>query len=112
MSYILSKVTAHFESLGTREINVPEWDTVIYAEPVTVAERQRIFAGSKGENDYGVLVKILIEKARDKDGAKIFTLADKATLLQRADSSVVIRVAADIMSGGGAAPSVDDLKNS
>ena len=109
MSEILSKITSHFESLGTRTISVPEWDLTIHATPVTVAERQRIFSGIKGENDYELCVRVLLEKARDADGKKLFTLADKPTLLQRADSSVVIRVAAEILSGGADA---GELKNS
>lgn len=111
MSEILSRITAHFESLGVRTIEVPEWGLTIHASPVTVAERQRIYAGSKGDNDYETLVRILLEKARNEKGEKLFTLADKAVLLQKADSAVVIRVAAEIMSGGEP-PKVDELKNS
>lgn len=106
---ILAKITSHFDALGTREIRVPEWELTIHATPVTVAERQRIFAGLKGENDYELCVRVLLEKARDAEGKKLFTLADKPTLLQRADSAVVIRVAAEILSGG---PDSGELKNS
>lgn len=109
MSEILSKITSHFESLGVRTIRVPEWDLSIYATPVTVAERQRIFAGLKGENDYELCIRVLIEKAKDAEGKKLFTIADKPTLLQKADSAVVIRVAAEILSSG---PDSGELKNS
>lgn len=111
MSDAISKITAHFEALGTRELHVPEWGMTIYWTPVTVAERTRIYSGTKGDNDYETVVKILLDKARDADGKKIFTIDDRPALLQRADSSVVIRVAADIMSGGGA-PVAKELKNS
>lgn len=111
MSEILSRITAHFDALGTREIAVPEWDAVFYVTPVTVAERQRIYGGSRsGDNDFELLVRILIEKARDKDGKKVFTIADKPTLLQRADSAVLVRVAGEILSGGEP-PRSDELKN-
>lgn len=109
MSEILAKITSHFESLGTRTISVPEWDLTIHTSPVTVAERQRMFAGLKGENDYELCVRVLLEKARDAEGKKLFTLADKPALLQKADSAVVIRVAADILSAGADA---GELKNS
>lgn len=109
MSDITDRIKAHFESLGTREIVVPEWGLTIYSSPVTTAERHRIYSGSKGDNDYEVLAKILITKAKDREGKPLFTLEDKAVLLQRADSSVLIRVSAEIMNGP--APSVAELKN-
>lgn len=109
MSDVLAKITSHFESLGVRTIHVPEWDATFYSTPVTVAERQRIFAGTKGENDYELCIRVLLEKARDAEGKKVFTLADKPALLQKADSAVVIRVAAEILSGG---PDAGELKNS
>ena len=111
MSDVLSRITAHFDSLGVREIHVPEWDVTFYVTPVTVAERQRIYgAGKVGDNDFELLVRILIEKARDKDGKKVFTIADKPALLQRADSAVLVRVAGEILSGGEP-PKGDELKN-
>ena len=112
MSDVLARIASHFESLGVREITVPEWDVSFYVTPVTVAERQRIYAGGKGgDNDFEILVRILIEKARDKDGKRLFTLADKAALMQKADSAVLVRVAGEILSGGDA-PRSDELKNS
>jgi hypothetical protein len=112
MSEILSKIAAHFDALGTRKIEVPEWGTEIYASPVTLAERTRIYAGAKGDNDYEVLAKIIITKAKDAEGKPLFTLADKATLLQRADAAVLIRLAAEIMNGPSATPDASELKNS
>lgn len=114
MNEALAKIAAHFDAIGTRKIEVPEWGLDIYTSPVTLAERTRIYAGTKGDNDYDLLVRILITKARDAEGKPMFTLADKATLLQRADSNVLIRVAAEIMSGASTQtpPNADDLKNS
>jgi len=109
MSEALDRIKSHFEALGVREIIVPEWGFSIFSTPVTVAERHKIYSGSKGENDYEVLVKILITKAQDKDGKKLFGLEDKAVLLQKADSAVMIRVASEIMNS--AAPPVAELKN-
>lgn len=110
MNEALAKITAHFDAIGTRKIEVPEWSLDIYYTAVTVAEKTRIYSGMKGENDYEVLVKILITKARDADGKPLFTLNDKPTLLQHADSAVLIRVCAEIMSGGDS-PKADELKN-
>lgn len=110
MNEALAKITAHFDAIGTRKIEVPEWGLEIYTTGVTIAERTRIYAGRKGDDDYELLVRILITKALDAAGKPLFTLNDKATLLQRADSAVLIRVAHDIMSGGDA-PNAAELKN-
>jgi hypothetical protein len=109
MSDITDRIRQHFEALGTREIPVPEWGISIYATPVTAAERTKIYAGAKGENDYEVLFKVLLVKARDREGRPLFTLEDKAVLLQKADSSVLIRVAAAIMNADS--PPAAELKN-
>ena len=108
MSEATDKIREHFNAMGVREIIVNEWELTIYATPVTLSERQRIYSRSKGDNDYEVLAAILIAKAQDKDGTKMFTIEDKAVLLQRADSAVLIRVAAEIMNGG---PPAAELKN-
>lgn len=110
MNEALQRITAHFDAIGAKRIEVPEWGLTIHTTPVTLAERTRIYSGSKGDNDYEVLVKILIIKARDAQGNPLFTLEDKAILLQKADATVLIRVCAEIMSGGDR-PDVAELKN-
>jgi phage tail sheath protein FI len=48
-------------------------------------------------------------KATDEHGAKLFTIEHKPTLLNKADSNVVGRVANAILADDS--PKVDDLKN-
>jgi hypothetical protein len=110
MSDAISRITEHFNSLGIRKLDVPEWGMTIYSTPVTVAERTRIYRNSKGDNDYETVVEILLVKSLDEKGAKLFTAADKPALLQKADSNVCIRVAAWLMSSD--TPKADELKNS
>lgn len=108
MSEIIDLITSHFDSLSQGSIEVPEWNTTIYFTPVSIAERNRIYKGSTGDNDYTTLVNILIVKAQDKDGKPLFTKADTPKLLTKADSAVVTRIAAAIMAG----PKADELKQS
>jgi hypothetical protein len=56
-----------------------------------------------------LLVDILIMKATDENGAKLFTIEHKPTLLNKADSNVVGRIANAILADE--APKVDELKN-
>jgi hypothetical protein len=76
--------------------------------PVTLSEKNRLYRRSK-ENDMELLVDILIMKATDEHGVKLFTIEHKPTLLNKADSNVVGRVAKAILADD--APKVDDLKN-
>ncbi len=101
-------VREHFASLGTRKIEVPEWKLTVYAAPVTLAEKNRLYKKSK-ESDMELLVDLLIMKATDANGQKLFTLEHKPTLLNKADSNVVARVANAILADE--APKADELKN-
>jgi hypothetical protein len=101
-------VREHFASLGTRKIEVPEWKLTVYAAPVTLAEKNRLYKKSK-ESDMELLVDLLIMKATDANGQKLFTLEHKPTLLNKADSNVVARVSNAILADE--APKADELKN-
>lgn len=101
-------VREHFASLGTRKIEVPEWKLTIYAGPVTLAEKNRLYRKSK-DSDMELLVDLLILKACDANGQKLFNVDHKPTLLNKADSNVVGRVANAILAEE--APKVDELKN-
>ena len=94
-------VREHFAALGTRSIEIPEWKLTIHSTPVTLAEKNRLYRKAK-ESDMELLVDVLILKATDKDGNKLFNADHKMTLL-------IARAANFILSE--AAPSVDDLKN-
>ena len=75
---ILNRAKSHFESLGVQSLEVEEWPddsgkaTIIYWNPITLAEKKRLFERSSNINDVGLLADIVIMKALDKDGNKIF----------------------------------------
>ena len=101
-------VREHFASLGTKRIEVPEWKLVVYSSPVTLAEKNKLYRKSR-ENDMELLVDILVMKASNENGEKLFNMDNKITLLNKADSNVVARVANAILSDE--APSAEELKN-
>ena len=49
------------------------------------------------EDDMAMLAYVLIYKALDENGDKIFSLEDKNTLLNKVDRNVLIRVSNEIM---------------
>lgn len=101
-------VREHFSSLGIKAIEVPEWKLTIYATPVTLAEKNKLYKKSR-ENDMELLVDVLIMKAVDEKGEKLFNIDHRLTLLNKADSNVIARVANAILSDE--APKADQLKN-
>jgi hypothetical protein len=101
-------VREHFASLGTKKIEVPEWKITVHSTPVTLSEKNKLYRKSR-ENDMELLVDILILKATDADGKKLFDIDHKPTLLNKADSNVIARVANAIISTQ--APTVEELKN-
>jgi hypothetical protein len=109
MPSAIDRVRAHFDALGTRKIEVPEWGLAVYSSPVTIEERKRIYRNEAEADSFAICVEILLVKAKDADGKPLFQLEDKAPLLRHADSAVVVRVAAAIMASD--APDVAELKN-
>ena len=100
---VIDRAKSHFESLGTQSMEVPEWKdddgnpTVIYWNPITLAEKKRLFQKSDNLNDVGILADIILMKAIDKDGKKLFTLEDKIALMHKVDSDVLAKVATRII---------------
>lgn len=101
-SPIIERVKAHRENLGRKTIEVEEWPdesgqpTVIYAKPITLGELRRWYKGINGD-DISVLVDVIIAKAEDEAGERMFTLEDKQPLLRIAEFSVVSRIAGEMM---------------
>ena len=100
---VIDRAKSHFESLGTQSMEVPEWKdddgnpTVIYWNPITLAEKKRLFQKSDNLNDVGILADIILMKAIDKDVKKLFTLEDKIPLMHKVDSDVLAKVATQII---------------
>ena len=110
MSSAIDKIRSHFDSLAKRKIDVPEWDLVIHATPLTISERSQIYRGVVEGDDHTPLVRILMVKAKDEIGDPLFSKADEPHLMNHADPAVVFRVASAILSNE--APNAVELGNS
>lgn len=96
---IIERAKSHFENLGVQSIEVPEWKdedgnaSVVYWNPITLSEKNKLFKNSANLTDVSILADIVVMKALDKEGNKIFTLEDKLVLLHKVDSDVLSRLA-------------------
>lgn len=109
---IIDRAKSHFESLGVQSIEVEEWQdengnpTVIYWQPITLAEKKKLFNKTENLNDAGLLADVVLMKALDKNGDKLFSLEDKLVLNHKVDSDVLSRIAVAMVQ----TPSAEDLK--
>lgn len=93
---VLIQAIAHFDHLGTKEIKVPEWKTTIYATPLTLGEKSSLLKFADGD-DADFMVRMLILKAKDKDGNSMFDLSEKPTLLTHVVPAILERVVGEIV---------------
>tara|TARA_R100001509_G_scaffold139090_1_gene93468 strand:- start:532 stop:873 length:342 start_codon:yes stop_codon:yes gene_type:complete len=96
---VIDIAKSHFENLGTQSIEVPEWKdddgkpVVLYWNPITLAEKNKLFKKSDNLSDVGILADIVVMKSLDKDGNKSFKAEDKLALMHKVDSDVLSRIA-------------------
>ena len=61
----------------------------VYWHPLTIAERESIIkkSGTEDNNDYAL--QMMIEKALDEDGKRLFQDGDKASLRREVEASIL-----------------------
>ena len=61
----------------------------VYWHPLTIAERESIIkkSGTEDNNDYAL--QMMIEKALDKDGKRLFQDGDKASLRREVSATIL-----------------------
>lgn len=107
----IERARSHFEAREIKEIHVPEWGDEsgeplkIFAKPLTLAETSKLYKMSK-EDDLTMMAYVLIYKALDANGDKLFDVGDKQLLLNNVDREVLVRVAQEIMES----PNVEEQK--
>ena len=90
----------HFTGLEVQTIEVPEWglvgDKAIYCKPFNMQEKAKIFKGATN-TDLNVLIDVIIEKACNKDGEKMFNATHILSFKTKADTDVIARVSNAIL---------------
>ena len=72
----------------------------VYWHPLTIAERESIIkkSGTEDNNDYAL--QMMIEKALDKDGVKLFQDGDKASLRREVEASILEEIQLAMVNSG------------
>lgn len=96
----IEKITAHFRSKISGEMSsiyVEEWDLKIFFKPAnTLQEEGKLIELARQGKTVEALVETLIMKARNEDGTRMFTPADRTVFLNEVDPQVLIRVVGDM----------------
>ena len=76
----------------------------IYWHPLTIADRESILAKSKGDDGNECALNLMIEKALDEDGKRLFQDGHKASLRREVNSTILQEIQVAMMTSG------DELK--
>ena len=98
---VIDNAVKHFDAQDVRVTLVPEWGEEgeplkIYSKPLTLSETSKLYKMSQND-DLTMMAYVLIYKALDSEGEKLFNIGDKNKLLNSVDREVLIRVAQEIM---------------
>ena len=109
---VIDIAKSHFDNIGVQSMEVSEWKdengkpVTLYWNPITLLEKNRLLKKSDTLNDIAILADVLVMKALDKDGKKVFKLEDKQTLMENADPNILQRIAQKMV----LVPSIDDSR--
>ena len=99
---VINRATAHYAKQERLIIHVPEWGDdkealEIHVFPMTMAEVNMMGKiASKKASNIEQAANIIVVKAKDKDGKRLFSVSDRDKLMQEADYRVVSRIAEKI----------------
>ena len=89
--------------------HVEEWDMDVYYRNITTLKQEAkiVELSTQGKN-VEALVEAVITKALDEDGKPLFVQYDKASLMNEADPSVILKLSRVL--NGGDLPSVEEVE--
>ena len=96
---LIDAAVSHFTSKAVRSIEVPEWDTTLYAKNLTLEDRAKWFRRSDGDTT-DFLIYALIFGLTDEKGESVFTIEDKQSLRRNVDPVIVNKLADFVLDSG------------
>lgn len=97
MNSVIERALKHYEDLGRQQIDVPEWGVTIYWTPLTLEEANKLARGAEARGKPGTAADLIIMKAVDEKGEKLFTIEHKQKLEQKVDRNVLLRISNAMM---------------
>jgi hypothetical protein len=72
----------------------------IYWHPLTIAERESIQKKSSGDDAGDFALSLMLEKALDKDGKRLFQDGDRAALRREVEASILQEIQLAMLTSG------------
>ncbi len=72
----------------------------VYWHPLTIAERESIQKKSQSENANEFALQLMIEKALDKDGGRLFQDGDKPSLRREVEANILQEIQLAMIEAG------------
>lgn len=100
---LLDKAKTHFAETISGELKeyyVEEWDeTIYYKKGTNFAQESKVIELQNQGKTADALVQVLINRALDKDGKRVFSDHEKPALMNSVDPAVILKIVGQINSG-------------
>lgn len=97
MSKVLSKAKEHFKEVankGQGSIEVPEWGTTVYWQigGLNFAQQSKVIELQNSGKTAEALVEMLVMRAIDGEGQKMFKMVEKTEIMREVDPNVILKI--------------------
>lgn len=97
MSNVLQQAKKHFHSLNSGELDsleVSEWGTTVYWKKggLNFAQQSKVIELTNAGKTAEALVEMLILRAIDADGKKMFKPVEKTEIMREVDPNVILKI--------------------
>ena len=97
MSKVLANAKKHFHSLNSGEmesLEVPEWGTTVYWKKggLNFAQQNKVIELTNQGKTAEALVEMLILRALDEDGKKMFKAVEKNEIMREVDPNIILKI--------------------
>jgi|TARA_R110000824_G_scaffold2146_2_gene10158 hypothetical protein len=94
---VLSTAKEHFKEIanqGQAHLDVPEWGTVVYwnVSGLNFAQQSKVIELQQKGKSAEALVEMMIMRALDGEGKKMFKLVEKTEIMREVDPNVILKI--------------------
>jgi hypothetical protein len=98
MTTAIEKAIEHYKATRDQRLHIPEWDLTVHWSIPNIEETKKLHTPHSDDETQGaVAVRVIIAKATDENGQKLFTIEHKPMLLKSADPLIISRLYTAIM---------------
>jgi hypothetical protein len=92
MSKLIDVAVSHFNAREVRQMDVPEWETTLYAKNLSLQDKHKWLKRAQGETDEYLLYAVIFG-VTDENGDQVFDVGEKHVLKTSVDPEVLSRIA-------------------